>query len=154
MTPIGLTSFKSTDMKFRNAAERDLAEIRELLADLGYPCEMPLLRRRLAEMIADESEDLLVVEGTDGAVLAVVSIHYIPQLPLEGDFARISYLCVRSDARSRGIGKFVLDEVHRRARARKCDRIELHCHSRRADAHRFYRRSGYTESPKYFLKMV
>ncbi len=141
-------------MKFRKAETGDLGAIRELLADLGYPCEMSLLRRRVAEMTADESEDLLVVEGSDGAVLAVVSIHYIPQLPLEGDFARISYFCVRSDARSRGIGKLVLDEVLRRARARKCDRIELHCHSRRVDAHRFYLRSGYTESPNYFMRMA
>jgi GNAT superfamily N-acetyltransferase len=40
------------------------------------------------------------------------------------------------------------------ARERSCDRIEVHCHSRRTDAHRFYERQGYEESPKYFTKSL
>ena len=32
------------------------------------------------------------------------------------------------------------------------DRMEVHCHSKRTNAHSFYARRGYEESPKYFLK--
>lgn len=31
---------------------------------------------------------------------------------------------------------------------------ELHCHSRRKQAHKFYNRQGYAESPKYLIKML
>ncbi|PTY07139.1 GNAT family N-acetyltransferase [Opitutaceae bacterium EW11] len=139
-------------MKIRKTVAEDLTEIRELLVDLGYPCDPALLRRRMAEMSADQTEDLLVAEGEAGRVLAVISIHYVPQLPLAGDFARISYFCVGAGARSRGLGRTIEAEVVRRATARKCDRIELHCHSRRVDAHRFYQARGYIEAPKYFVK--
>ncbi|HZE85293.1 MAG TPA: hypothetical protein VE035_13355 [Puia sp.] len=40
------------------------------------------------------------------------------------------------------------------ARSRKCDRIEVHCHLRRKDAHRFYEQQGYTDSPKYLIKSL
>jgi GNAT superfamily N-acetyltransferase len=40
------------------------------------------------------------------------------------------------------------------AKERGCDRIEVHCHSRRTDAHRFYSRQGYEESPKYLMKRL
>jgi hypothetical protein len=32
--------------------------------------------------------------------------------------------------------------------------MEVHCHSRRSEAHRFYARQGYIESPKYLMKML
>jgi hypothetical protein len=43
-------------------------------------------------------------------------------------------------------------EITVQAQRRQCDRIEVHCHSRREDAHRFYYRQGYFESPKYLIK--
>ena len=89
-----------------------------------------------------------------GALLGVLSLHFIPQLALEGDFCRISYFCVSSNARSKGIGRLLESEGEALARARGCDRIEVHCHSRRSDAHRFYYRQGYTESPKYLCKSL
>ncbi|WP_139803611.1 GNAT family N-acetyltransferase, partial [Cronobacter sakazakii] len=82
------------------------------------------------------------------------SLHFIPQLALKGDFCRISYFCVSSNARSKGIGRLLESEGETLARARGCDRIEVHCHSRRSDAHRFYYRQGYTESPKYLCKSL
>ena len=45
-------------------------------------------------------------------------------------------------------------EACRLAVKRGCDRIELHCHARRTNAHGFYARLGYTESPKYFVKSL
>jgi hypothetical protein len=32
--------------------------------------------------------------------------------------------------------------------------MEVHCHQRRMDAHRFYNRLQYQESPKYLIKML
>ncbi|MFM2483785.1 hypothetical protein [Celerinatantimonas yamalensis] len=40
-------------------------------------------------------------------VNVVISVHFIPQLALAGDFARISYFCVADTARGRGIGAYM-----------------------------------------------
>ncbi|HXB92971.1 MAG TPA: GNAT family N-acetyltransferase, partial [Puia sp.] len=90
--------------------------------------------------------------GPADDILAVLSLHFIPQLAVEGDFARISYFAVDDDARSQGIGRTMEERVVALARERGCHLIEVHCHERRTHAHRFYLRQGYRESPKYMIK--
>lgn len=55
---------------------------------------------------------------------------------------------------SKGIGREIEGFCTDLDKKRNCDRIEVHCHSRRIDTHRFYSRQGFTESPKYFIKMI
>lgn len=136
----------------RSAEVTDLPTIRRLLTELGY-APPPGLEDQLRRLIADPDEELLVYE-LDAGVVAFLSLHFIPQLALTGDFARISYFAVGSAARSTGIGREMETHVSTLARERSCDRIEVHCHSRRTDAHRFYERQGYEESPKYFTKSL
>lgn len=137
----------------RPARLADAPAIVELLDALGYPGTAPFIAERIAQM-EDHPDAELVVAEFDGEVAGVLSLNFMPQLALAGDFCRVSYLCV--DARSRGAGIGALLERHavERARARGCDRIELHCHARRTDAHRFYARQGYEDSPRYFVKCV
>ena len=54
--------------------------------------------------------------------------------------------------RGSGVGRALEEAAAALALGRGCDRIEVHCHERRADAHRFYYRQGYEESPKYLMK--
>jgi len=89
-----------------------------------------------------------------GGVVAFISVNFITQLALEGDIARISYFAVDKSARGEGIGAQMEAYCEQMARSRKCDRIEVHCHLRRKDAHRFYERQGYTDSPKYLIKSL
>jgi GNAT superfamily N-acetyltransferase len=136
----------------RNAQLRDIGAIRALITQLDY--EPPAdLEEKLRLLAADPNEALLVFE-LDAQVVAFLSLHFIPQITLSGDFARISYFAVKDSARSLGIGRELEAHITRLARERNCDRIEVHCHSRRTDAHRFYERQGYTESPRYFVKML
>ena len=138
----------------RRATLSDAAQIADLLQQLGYPVSADLVQCQLAELLRDRNEDLLVAEAVDMRVIAFLSMHCIPQIAVEGAFARISYLCVDKERRSRGFGKKLEREACRLAAERGCDRIELHCHARRTDAHGFYVRQGYTESPKYFVKSL
>ena len=141
-------------MKIRKAVATDAASVRELLRELGYPSSLALTRTRLGQLTRDNSEDLLVAETASGKIAGFISIHYIPQIALAGDFARISYFCVAEDKRSQGIGRYLEEKASQLARERGCNRIELHCHSRRREAHRFYARQGYSESPKYLVKSL
>ena len=140
-------------MKIRKAQAEDAADIATLLNQLGYPDAEAFLEGRIRALAGDAGEEL-VVGDEDGRVVAVLSLHFVPQLAVEGSFARISYLCVREDFRSKGIGRQLEEYAATTAKARGCDRIELHCHSRRTGAHRFYFRQGYEESPKYLMKKL
>jgi GNAT superfamily N-acetyltransferase len=136
----------------RKAQPEDIAAIRALIAQLDY--EPPdSLDKKIGLLAADPDEALLVYEQ-DKEVVAFISLHFIPQIAVAGDFARISYFAVKDNARGHGIGQRLEAYISRLARERNCDRIEVHCHSRRTDAHRFYERQGYDEAPKYFIKRL
>ena len=127
--------------------------ISTLLIQLGYPYTADFLPQKLLKMLEHPDEILLVAE-IENQVVAFISFHIIPQIALAGDFARISYFAVDAHARSLGIGKAIEEHCTALARERHSDRIEVHCHSRRTDAHRFYFRQGYEESPKYLIKKL
>ncbi|KAB8313381.1 GNAT family N-acetyltransferase [Erwinia endophytica] len=118
---------------------------------MGYNNTEVFIARRLAQLIADPTEQLLIAEH-DSTVLGFLSLHFIPQLALAGDFARVSYFCIAEGARSNGVGQHMLQHAERLARERGCDRMEVHCHERRSKAHAFYAREGYRESPRYLIK--
>jgi GNAT superfamily N-acetyltransferase len=137
----------------RDARLDDAAQIAILMTSLGYPGTDTFIAARVEQLLGHPDARLLVaVEGAQ--VLGVISLHFIPQIALAGDFCRISYFCVDGSARSRGIGARLEQRAEELARERGCDRIELHCHSRRELAHRFYFRQGYEESPKYLMKRL
>lgn len=138
-------------MEIRKACMADRDGIIALLTALDYPNTEAFIDQRLAQLLAHEDEHLLVA-GEQGKVFGVLSLHFIPQLALVGDFCRISYFCVDIQGRSGGIGQRLLAAGERLARQRGCDRIEVHCHSRRERAHAFYQREGFREAPKYFMK--
>ncbi len=164
-------------MPIRPALVTDWPGISRLLTQLEYPGTARFLETRLRAMLNDPAESLLVWTEPSAAaptnltaaappsptsnpspptplILGFLSLHFIPQIALEGDFARISYFAVDNDARSNGIGRQLEEAATQLARERGCELIEVHCHSRRTRAHDFYRRQGYEESPKYLIKKL
>jgi GNAT superfamily N-acetyltransferase len=96
----------------------------------------------------------LLVYEEKGEILGFISLHFIPQIALEGDFARISYFAVERRAHGGGIGRQMEEHCTRLAMEKGCQLIEVHCHTRRSQAHSFYFRQGYEESPKYLIKKL
>lgn len=140
-------------VNLRPAELDDAAALVDLLAQLGYPGAQAFIELRLRELLSHPDASLLVAE-MEGAVCGFISLHFVPQLALAGDFCRVSYLCVADGARSLGVGALLEQAAVAQARRRGCDRIELHSSARRTDAHRFYARQGYVESPKYLVKSL
>jgi GNAT superfamily N-acetyltransferase len=140
-------------MGIRKAKVEDWKQISLLLNQLDYPDTESFIKEKVEILLMDPNEVLLVFEE-DQSVIALISVHFIPQLAVKGDFARISYFAVDKNIRSKGIGRKIEEYCTGLAIKRNCDRIEVHCHSRRKDAHWFYMRQGFTESPKYFIKML
>ena len=140
-------------MEIRKAKPTDAKKISKLLLQLEYPVNNDFIEERVSELSQHQNEELIIAEK-EGEILAVLSIHFIPQLAIQGSFARISYFCVDENIRSKGIGRELEEYCEKIARDIGCDRIEVHCHSRRIRAHEFYKRQGYVESPKYFIKRL
>ncbi|NMP26256.1 GNAT family N-acetyltransferase [Rahnella sp. SAP-1] len=138
-------------MLIRDAVAADAPILVQLLAQLDYPASEDFIRQQIARMQANADSRLLVAV-IDDSVCGFISLHFIAQLPLAGDFCRVSYLCVSDGQRGAGVGQQLLDAAERLAAGRGCDRMEVHSHSRRLRAHQFYARAGYQESPKYFIK--
>jgi len=140
-------------MNIRKAMQGDAEAITDLLKQLDYALPVTAVREKI-ERFSHVENELLMVYVEDDRPLAFISIHFIPQIAVEGDFARISYFCVDEDHREKKIGDGIERYCVESATARGCDRIELHSHSRRTDAHRFYEQHGYSESPKYYVKYL
>lgn len=140
-------------IEIRTAVPEDANTIAALMVSLGYPDADRSIDRRVEQLCEHPDAELLVAVKNE-SVVGVISLHFIPQLALAGDFCRISYFCVAEEARGDGIGAVLEAATVEIAKTRGCDRIEVHCHSRREGAHRFYYRQGYVESPKYLIKSL
>ena len=141
-------------MNIRGGQVQDATQIAELLGQLDYAVTASSVADKLSRLIQHPDAQLLVAVDDVDRVIGFVSLHFIPQLGVEGDFCRISYFCVDRNSRSTGVGKHLEATIVEAAAQRQCDRIEVHCHTRRSGAHRFYARHGYNEDPKYFLKRL
>jgi GNAT superfamily N-acetyltransferase len=141
------------DAEIREAVMEDGPALVRLLEQLGYPETEAFIGTRLSQQ-RSHPDALLLVAQRHGEVLGFISLHFIPQLALAGDFCRVSYFCVAEGARSLGIGAALEQRANAEARARGCDRIEVHSNARRESAHRFYRRQGYYDSPRYLVKRL
>ncbi|WP_229688817.1 GNAT family N-acetyltransferase [Puia dinghuensis] len=131
----------------------DASPIQVLLDELGYSYTGNFFSRTMQQILSDPNE-ILLVNAINGHVDGFIGLHFFPQVGVMGDFARITYFCVREDARGQGIGSQMLNFIYELAAQRNCNRIEVHCHTKRLDAHRFYLQNGYEESPKYFIKLL
>lgn len=140
-------------MLIREGDVNDAQILAGLLGDLDYPNTPEAIAERVVAMAANPDSRLLVAES-EGRAVGFISLHFIPQIALAGEFCRISYLCVSSESRGSGIGQKLLDEAERLAADRGCDRMEVHSHTRRVRAHVFYARAEYEESPKYLMKKL
>ena len=141
-------------MDIRSGRWQDAAQIAELLGQLDYAATVDFVEDKLSRLIQHLDAQLLVAADDVDRVIGFVSLHFIPQLGVEGDFCRISYFCVDRKSRSVGVGKRLEAAIVEAAVQRQCDRIEVHCHARRSRAHNFYARRGYSENPKYLLKRL
>jgi len=98
---------------------------------------------------ADDSHTVLVAEDEEGKVAGYVSVHWLPYLMLPGPEGYISELFVREDARSKGIGKALMDDVKEFALAKGCSRLMLLNNRERVSYEKdFYTRLGFEERPQ------
>jgi GNAT superfamily N-acetyltransferase len=108
----------------RTARIDDAEAFIPLLSSLGYPNTLSSLKTRISAILKNPDAVLLVAASTfsDQAV-GLISLHFIPQLGIEGDVARIGFFVVHENHLGAGIGKMLELEGERISRERGCNRM-------------------------------
>lgn len=103
-------------------------------------------KRHWDEVLADSRQHILVAEAA-GALAGTLTLVVVPNLGHHGQpWAAIANVVVAERHRGQGIGKALIAEAGRIARAHHCYKIVLSSNLVRKEAHEFYRRLGWKQT--------
>ena len=143
-------------MPVRSATAEDFRTVCGLLGELGRPAVTDAGRsgceRVFLADLEDDGADHLIAEDDRGSAVGFLSLHYRRRLNHATEEAWIPDLIVAERARSTGVGRALLAEAERRARARGCHRLALESGYARKRAHAVYLAAGMTDGGKFFTK--
>lgn len=151
MDPVAVRVEATT--RVRPAAVGDASDVARLLDHLGYPCSHAEAAERIATVLSDRRQHLLLAE-VDGEACGLVSLYTLYSLAHGSELARITSLVVAPGHARTGIGRLLLREVEQLSRSHGIHRIEVTSNARRVDAHAFYRGCGYGDDSRRFVKML
>jgi GNAT superfamily N-acetyltransferase len=146
-------------MIIRDATLADVPELLTLLlggtlAPEGESPDNVALYEEALREIWEEGNTILVADD-NGEVVGMSQFFTFRHFQQSGGRAcEVESVHVRADRRSQGIGSLLLAEIDRRARAAGCYRVQLTSRNEREDAHRFYRREGYSQNSQGFKKFL
>lgn len=108
------------------------------------PDERERYARALAEVIESPNQTLYVAE-IDGRVIGTTLITVIQLVSKTGTRrCQIEGIYVMARARGRGVGKALFEAARAEAERRECQSLQIISNELRVDAHRFYKRLGFT----------
>jgi ribosomal protein S18 acetylase RimI-like enzyme len=121
-------------------SEDDVQRINEMLKLLNSEAPTICLRRIMT--VARANTVLLARDDTDRVVGMTVLVVITKMLSTEG---RVEEVIRHDSARGQHVGRLLMEDVHERAQAMGCSRIELTSHPTRARANQLYRSLGYIQ---------
>lgn len=107
------------------------------------PPEDAELRRRLAILLASDTDEVLIARTATGEALAYLQQRYYVSVWRPGSDAYVEDVFVVEDARGRRIGERLMEAAIERARSRGALRISLDCNERNLRGRRLYERLGF-----------
>lgn len=154
MAPHGMSIPPSeTDIDLRNATPADADDVAELLTALGYPCDPEDAAERIAAILHNDRQTLILARHR-GAACGLLSLDFMYYLPLGTTTCRVTALVISEDARGHGLGRLLLRDAERRARLGGAARLEVTSAGHRTEAHAFYRACGFGEGAVRFVKSL
>ena len=127
----------------RRARAADDADLARLSTELGYPMTPGEARARLAE-IADHADHAILVAESEDRFVGWIQVS-LPRIFESPSQAEIAGLVVAEADRSRGVGRALVAEAERWARAQGCSALRVRSNVIRERAIAFYRRAGFSE---------
>ena len=137
----------------RTARQQDAGELARLFTVLGHPAREDEIEARWPTWHAAGNIGL-VVDGTNGELIAAATLHQTIVLHRPKPIGRISALIVDPRHQHRGIGRALVERAEQMFREAGCGSIEITSNMRRTDAHAFYLHLGYELSSARFVKTV
>lgn len=140
-------------MRIRDAAAEDAGTIAGLLGQLGYPAPAEAVPGRIERMRAEPGQHVLVAEA-GGRVVGMATVIVRHVINADEPFGRLASVVVADGWRGQGIGGELVAAAERICVDAGCAVIEVTSADDRDRAHDFYRRLGYTERPRRFMKRL
>lgn len=146
-------------IRVREATDGDAGDLHALAVDLAdalsdrRPGE-EAVRERLSELLEEPRARVLVAEGEEGAVVGAATLWVKPDLAHGDRVVEVPMLVVSADARRRGVGRLLVEEVQGIASAEGAALIELIATSDNLAAREFYRSLGFVETDHVALEFV
>jgi ribosomal protein S18 acetylase RimI-like enzyme len=137
----------------RGAVPADADDVAALLTQLGYPCEAADAAERIATVLHNDRQALILARSR-GAVCGLLALDYMYYLPLGTTTCRVTALVISPDAQGHGLGRLLLRDAERRARSGGAARLEVTSAAQRTEAHAFYRACGFTDGAARFVKLL
>ena len=151
--PAGVSPPTEADIDLRNATPADAEDVAILLTALGYPCEAADAAERIAMVLHNDRQTLLLAR-LQGVASGLLSLDFMYYLPLGTTTCRVTALVVSEDARGHGLGRILMRDAERRARLGGAARLEVTSAGHRTEAHAFYRACGFSEGAVRFVKLL
>lgn len=139
-------------MKIREAVAADATTIAGLLEQLGHPLSTDEVLKKI-ELFSSDGFRLLVCE-IDRGVAGFISLHWFDKFHSIGKTGRITALCVDEKFRGIGIGRSLVIAGENLLTTKGCREIEVTTNMRRQLTPDFYRKNGYTEQSRHFIKSL
>lgn len=129
-------------MNIRLAKINDIKNIYDLICDM----ENTQLDYKKFEQIfikcLDNENFYSIVAEEDGFIIGCLNLRIEYQLHHVEKIAEIMELAVKNEYRSKGVGKYLLDNAKKISKDNNCLQIEVCCNQIRKKAHKFYQREG------------
>ena len=139
------------EVSIRDAEERDAPAIASLCGQLGYPTPAEAVTPRL-DRLREHGQGRVIVAVVGGAPVGLATIHIRNMINHEAPIGQLTLLVVDERVRGQGVGRVLVAESEAWARARGCKRFVVTTALRRADAHAFYEKLGFTHTGRRYGK--
>ena len=139
-------------MKIREGVAADAGTLAVLLEQLGHPLSEHEVFKKI-ELFSTDGFRILVCE-IGQRVTGFISLHWFDKFHSIGKTGRITALCVDEKFRGIGIGGSLVIAAENLLTAKGCREIEVTTNMRRQLTPDFYRKHGYTEQSRHFVKTL
>jgi len=137
----------------RCAMLTDAEPLARLMTELGYPTSSHQMERRLTSILGDADYQTFVACDGD-ALVGVIGTRVGPMYEIDGPYGQIMALVVSGTHRRRGVGVLLINAAESHFMAHGAAVSIVTSHNRRADAHAFYERHGYTFDGRRYKKAL